>query len=249
MAGLVIRMIEYQNEIAKTDAFKFTPSVGIRTISLSSTPGSNQYCIIPCTSEPKEGNFNLTVFASGDNFTLDEINKSWNCVVSKKANWKGKTAGGSPNYDTFINNPQYLLTISSKKKAEMLVDLVVSDEYEPIGFLMIKQDNDIKPKRFINKDQIKTEEIVCQPEGWVSRMSIGAYATILDNDAENCHFIIIPSTFKPDVSKTFELSVYSDEEIKLEKLGDEGIDNGKEESSDSESESESEEEKKLDYSN
>jgi len=130
--------------LEKTESFKFIPSVGIRNLSLKK---GEQYCIIPCTSEPKQGHFTLTIFAE-KKFKLGEITKTWESVVAKKSSWKTKNAGGSPNFDSFIKNPQFLLTIPKKSNTEMIIDLVVSDEYDAIGFIVVKLENEEKKENF-----------------------------------------------------------------------------------------------------
>eukprot|EP01114_Cavostelium_apophysatum_P013403 TRINITY_DN3242_c0_g1_i2.p1 TRINITY_DN3242_c0_g1~~TRINITY_DN3242_c0_g1_i2.p1 ORF type:complete len:594 (+),score=219.81 TRINITY_DN3242_c0_g1_i2:147-1928(+) len=227
------KMLEYTNEVAKTSAFKFTPTVGIPNVTLSK---GQSYCIIPATSEPKEGNFTLTIFSDKD-FKFSEIASTWASVASRKSHWKGETAGGSPNFDTFVNNPQFLVNLPGGKNVELLVDLVASDEFDAIGFLLIKREKSKKIKRIKNKEKVKPEDIICKPDGWINRMSVGSLATIPESVTADYHFVVIPSTFNPDIRKTFEISVYSDEKVSLQRLDDEGV----MADSDSESESESDE--------
>jgi len=215
------KAIIYQNEVAKTDSFKFHPAVGISHVQLKR--GRN-YLIIPCTSEPKEAHFTLSVFLDDGNketspeklFDFYELTEQWKYVVSKKGFWKGKYAGGSPNHPAFLSNPQFLLEFPGKKRTEFIIDLVViqQENQNPIGFLTIRLDAPWNG-RLTN---LVTEDVFCKTEAWTSQVAVGTFAVSSEKISSKSVFVIIPSTFEPEVEGAFQVFVYSDEEAKLSGL-------------------------------
>lgn len=85
--GFNKKLIEYTNEVAKTDSFKFSPSgleweatcpinlqeVGVSNLALKA---GTKYVIIPCTNDPKEATFALSVYATKD-FEAQELTEVW----------------------------------------------------------------------------------------------------------------------------------------------------------------------------
>eukprot|EP01117_Protostelium_nocturnum_P004542 TRINITY_DN1640_c0_g1_i1.p1 TRINITY_DN1640_c0_g1~~TRINITY_DN1640_c0_g1_i1.p1 ORF type:complete len:596 (-),score=275.60 TRINITY_DN1640_c0_g1_i1:122-1909(-) len=237
--GFGRKEIEYKNEVGKTDSFKSSPSVGMFDMNLKA---GNKYCIIPCTSEPSNGEFTLSVY-SDRNIQLNEIDKKWENVATRRSAWRGQTAGGSPNEATFTDNPQFLLTFPKGKRSEFVVDLTVGDDSEAVGFLVVQRDNE-KEKKRLGKGKISNDNTYLKPEGWLAQISVSAYGTVTESSALNTYFVIVPSTFRPEVEKSFRITVYSDEEIKLDKLGEDGIIEGEDdpETSDEEEDDDEEEE-------
>jgi len=52
--------------------------------------------------------------------------------------WKDETAGGCKNHATFLNNPQYLLTVTEKTKLDALLLQQEEEDFDPISFYIIK---------------------------------------------------------------------------------------------------------------
>jgi hypothetical protein len=74
-------------------------------------------------------------------------------------------------------------------------------------------------------------------------ITVCSYSSVTENVAKENYFVIIPSTFKPNIEKSFRLTVYADEEVKLDRLGEDGV---IEESDDEESEDEYDDEDEED---
>lgn len=49
-------------------------------------------------------------------------------MAAFKGKWEGESAGGSPNNDTFTDNPQFLLQFPHGR-TEFVIDLVSTDDY------------------------------------------------------------------------------------------------------------------------
>eukprot|EP01118_Nematostelium_gracile_P013052 TRINITY_DN4876_c0_g1_i1.p1 TRINITY_DN4876_c0_g1~~TRINITY_DN4876_c0_g1_i1.p1 ORF type:complete len:462 (+),score=118.84 TRINITY_DN4876_c0_g1_i1:195-1388(+) len=204
------KMVDYNNEVAKTDSFKFVPSVGVANLQLEA---KCKYVVIPCTHQPTpDEKFTLTVY-SDEEVEFYELTSAWEHIEAKRSGWKEETAGGSPNNETFVNNPQFLLSLPEGKRTELLVNLVVPDPYDAVGFLVVRVDEEVKGK--LQREDINNDNIFLKPEGWEARMSVSAFSTLTEKTASSSHFVIIPSTFKPGVEKEFELTIYSDQPIKL----------------------------------
>jgi len=238
-SGFGRKEMEYKNECGKTDSFKYAPSVGVYDMSLKS---GSKYCIIPCTSEPTTGDFTLSVWSS-KKITLHEINNKWEHIATRRSAWRGETAAGSPNESNFTDNPQFLLTFPQGKRTEFVVDLTVGDDSDAMGFVVVERDND-KPKKRLTAGKVTNDNIYLQPEGFLAQVSVSKYGTVTENAAKDHHYIIIPSTFKPGVERTFRLTVYSDNEVVLDRLTEDGV--ASEEVDELSSEEESEEEDEED---
>jgi hypothetical protein len=176
---------------------------------------NTQYVIIPCTNKPKEAHFTLAVFAELE-FELEELTKPWDFVAIQEGEWKeaNNTAGGSPNNaDTFTDNPQYSLKFSQKEEAHIIVEVEVPDSSDGVGFIMVRDGRSDKAKK-LTPDDVTEEDIFAKPEGWKTSLSITQATHITEEDASDT-FVIIPSTFKPNVDKSFTLRVYSDKPIQI----------------------------------
>lgn len=94
-------------------------------VNLAKLP-EGQYVIIPSTFEPgTKGKYRLLVYAEDQDASLEPLTSEWKhtkeikvlgafpfvVANSMKGEWKGQTAGGSPNNPTFTNNPQFRLVL------------------------------------------------------------------------------------------------------------------------------------------
>ncbi len=138
------KAIEYTNEIASTEKFKFTHMNG----NLLEKVPAGTYAIIPCTSDADQvGRFLLSVFTQDAGASLDEVTKKWKYRKILKGAWKGKSAGGSANYPTFADNPQYLLSMGTREdKKGLAIQLIQScqkGEEVSVGFVAFIRDEGI----------------------------------------------------------------------------------------------------------
>eukprot|EP01113_Clastostelium_recurvatum_P034517 TRINITY_DN468_c0_g1_i3.p1 TRINITY_DN468_c0_g1~~TRINITY_DN468_c0_g1_i3.p1 ORF type:complete len:586 (+),score=151.09 TRINITY_DN468_c0_g1_i3:26-1783(+) len=216
------RAISYDNEVGRTDGFKYVCAIGAHFPRLV---GPASYVIIPATFEPElTGAFRVSVYSSDPNMTLEPSTHGWKHSKQAEGKWEGATAGGAPNVETFINNPQFTLRVPPGPPGPVLVQLVQEAsrfEEASIGFLVVGRAADASGKvaqsdLFKQKDPsnpVLTEGIVAQPEGWVQKMDVLCRLALGE---EGGQFVVIPSTFKAGVDRPFALLAYGDRELNLE---------------------------------
>jgi len=211
------KVVDYSDEVGKTDSFKYLCSSGLKIPNLE----AGQYVVIPCTFDADViGPFRIITYVNDGDAGFALLTGQWQHVKELKGAWEEGLAGGSPNNTTFTNNPQYYITFpESDKPIDILFQLVQeSAHYEEasIGFLVVKAKNQ-ESKKLTAEDGFTTEDIFCKPEGWVPKVDVVCRATIAP-DQKDRTFVIIPSTFKPDIHRSFQLNVYSDGDFTLETL-------------------------------
>jgi len=146
------------------------------------------------------------------------LTADWEHIKTEEGKWNTEegTAGGSPNNATFINNPQYALQFNAKETSNLLMEITQQDSTDSIGFLVIRQEG--SPAK-LTEYNISEDDIFCKPEGWKSALSVPCRTSVDKSDIDDSGwFLIIPSTFKPNIDKTFQLRIYSDKEFTLTKL-------------------------------
>jgi len=208
------KAVEYTNEAEKTPSFKYSCSTGVKLRALA----AGSYVVIPATYEPGlTGPFQLLAYTDDNDSTFAPLVNEWKFRKEIKAEWKDKTSGGSPNNDTFTNNPQFGLTVAQvDKPVHMLFQLVQEAahfEETSIGFLVIKR---AEERARVEQGQITADSVFAKPEGWAPKIDVVCSATVNPDDTRT--FIIIPSTFKPEINRSFQLVVYSDDEFSMEQL-------------------------------
>lgn len=235
--GFGKRQLEYRDELINSGEFKFLPTVGIQNVHLS--PKDDPLLVIPCTfasklTEPVP--YRLNVYSS-ETINVSEIVKTWDNISTCKQVWevaKG-TAGGSPNNENFLSNPQFVVIPPKDQECELVVDLTVPDASHAIGFLVIRRDREeddseegLKKYSPISPDDDEWKQnIFIQPNGWEKRVSrkklyFFSYASLVsahgvgtkENNAKSVYYII-PSTFEPNIGKPFSLTVYSDQPVRF----------------------------------
>jgi len=211
------KVVDYSDEVGKTDSFKYLCSSGLK---IPKQPAGS-YVIIPCTFDAEVlGPFRLRVYVNDPNATITIVETEWKRVKELRGSWMEGLAGGSPNNLTFTKNPQFALHFSNTDHpVDILIQLVQeSAHYEEasIGFLVVRAKEGEK-KKVEEDDSFTQEDIFCKPEGWVPKVDVVCRATIA-LDQKDRTFIIIPSTFKPDIHRSFQLNVYAEGEFTLEAL-------------------------------
>ena len=142
------------------------------------------------------------------NTSLISLRKTWaESIVYGK--WcLPDRAGGCINFKgTFTDNPQYLFEIDhdSEKPDEILINLdqvslrSSGRSNHTIGFMIMKVEDNRKYR--LHQSKPKT----------VSSTFIDARSVFLRHRLNNGRYIIIPSTFDPQIEGEFLLRVYSDE--------------------------------------
>ncbi|EGC33536.1 hypothetical protein DICPUDRAFT_36556 [Dictyostelium purpureum] len=216
------RAIEFREQVGKTESFKFVCSTGC-TMTLE----EGTYIVIPSTYDHGvEGAFHLTLFTDDKQASFAPLTEGFAEVEQVKGTWVGKSAGGSPNQPTFFNNPQFHLKVPDSDKDQVLAIQLIQDSTiadEGIGFIVLSRDSHAEPLTAVD---FQNEMVFSKTGNWEKRNDIVCRVTIKPDSPRE--FTIIPSTFDPNVNRSFKLQIYSDVAISLDEI------EAKEESSDSE---------------
>eukprot|EP00727_Mastigamoeba_balamuthi_P002761 m51a1_g12482 putative calpain-like cysteine protease (700) ;mRNA; r:902-4315 len=211
----------YTDEVAATSKCSFSNSTGTTVSGLT----AGTYVVMPVTFESQQsGEFELVIYTMSPDTRMAPLVNEWPHKRTVKGRWKGETAGGSPNHKTFVNNPQFELTLSPKSADERAfsIQLVQSRtkrspcDLGSIGIVVLKN---IKGEKAVASD-LQKENLVCQTEGWAPVRAIGVNGMLPEEPAK-LHAVIIPSTMEPDQEFKFSLTVLSEAKLSLESLDDE----------------------------
>jgi len=204
------KVIEYEQEVAKTDSFKTLCSTGVQLPKLP----EGQYVIIASTYESGgKGRYQLIVYSDDPNSTVTPLTTEWKVKKEIKGEWLDKTAGGSPNNATFTDNPQYKLAFPPvDHPIDIIVQLIQESSHIPegIGFLVLKRSDDGNSKL----TNVSNDDVRAKPDGWIQKHDVIARFTILPDEPRI--YTIIPSTFKPEVNKSFTWNVFSEDDVTIE---------------------------------
>jgi len=129
-----------------------------------------------------------------------------------QSRWISKSAGGCPNFVTFVNNSQYSLTVATK--TQMFIVLSQGDARKfgkkisqlSIGMILLK--NGITGRRVIAYEE---ENVISQTNFANTRERV-IEVTLEPNELP---YTLIPCTFEPDQESGYKISIYSDNEAKL----------------------------------
>eukprot|EP00026_Physarum_polycephalum_P005672 Phypoly_transcript_05707.p1 GENE.Phypoly_transcript_05707~~Phypoly_transcript_05707.p1 ORF type:complete len:577 (+),score=122.71 Phypoly_transcript_05707:118-1848(+) len=209
------KVVDYSDEVGKTDSFKYLCSSGLKIPKLP----AGSYVVIPCAFDAEVvGPFRLAAYVTDPSASLTIVEAEWKHVKEVKGAWTEDQAGGSPNnVTTFTKNPQYHLSFGeSDKPVHVLIQLVQeSAHYEEasIGFVVFYAKHGV---RRVVGGEFTGEDMFCKPDGWVPKVDVVCRAVI--EPSQKRSFILIPSTFKPDIHRSFQLNVYADADITLEAI-------------------------------
>jgi calpain-5 len=142
------------------------------------------------------------------NTSVLSIRKTWSESIIYGRWSNPNRAGGCVNFkSTFCDNPQYMFEINHdpEKPDEVLFNLdqlslrSQGKSNHTIGFMIMKVEDNRKYR--LHQSKPKT----------VSSTFIDARSVFLRHRLNNGRYIIIPSTFDPQIEGEFLLRVYSDE--------------------------------------
>jgi len=172
------------------------------------------YVVIPSTFSPGEEGKYLLTFTSSKELKISELppGEEWK-YVTQKGEWKGKSSGGCLNHETFANNPQFVL------KAELLTNAIIlltqsptqsESESDTVG-LYVFETKSVKAK--LTAAQMAPKEMRAS-----SDFSRTIEATCEIQLQPKKIYCIVPCTFEPGHQNAFDLTVFSDHDIKLHEL-------------------------------
>jgi Ca2+-binding EF-hand superfamily protein len=175
---------------------------GMRDNSLEfvAEPGV-RHVIIPSAYHPgAEFEYELCIYTQY-NADVREITKA---LPVKKINgvWKGPTAGGCQNQPTFLKNPQYELVVDAPGTVIISLTQELSGKQTPeaTGIYVFKKDSaarvEVKPP---------AAERAVSPKDFTDSVSTSEKFQAKDG----VHYIVMPTTFDPNVERGFILSVSS----------------------------------------
>ena len=159
------------------------------------------YILMPCTFHPSfEGDFKVELRASA-RLTVAELEERerWDECV-KKGRWEGKSAGGCRNHETWEHNPQYLVSLALDAPSSIPTVLILSqppavEEMFAIGFYVINKAGDIVGKApFMHAPEVHFRA---------------------DLSPSMSPYLIVPCTFSPGQEQSYQLSCFSQHDIKL----------------------------------
>uniref|UniRef100_A0A6B2KY75 Peptidase C2 calpain domain-containing protein n=1 Tax=Arcella intermedia TaxID=1963864 RepID=A0A6B2KY75_9EUKA len=121
--------------------------------------------------------------------------------------WSGETAGGHHKYDTFVNNPQYLMKIEKQTQMKILLVQEKFEDFDNIGFYVISTEENRKQK-------------VAERSVATNKSLVAAHPVFEDPNISSCSvnlkpgsYVIIPTTFDQGQEASFKLLVMTNELI------------------------------------
>ncbi|KAH3765789.1 hypothetical protein Pelo_2324 [Pelomyxa schiedti] len=220
------KAVWYRDTVGSTQECQAVCSVGANL--KRNKPGT--YIIIPVTHEERRASkFDLHVFSDDPAATLTALTSEWRHSRSSKSKWAEGTAGGAPNQETFSTNPQFLCHVEpvegevlGSDKAEVLVQLtqITSKSQRTltsVGLAFFTRDKTDEGR--LQPDELCKARLMKPPEGHSVLQTVFDKFRVPAN--EETFFVIVPSTFEPEVHMSFKVTVYSDLRVHLTELLDE----------------------------
>jgi len=171
-------------------------------INTASTSGdinlkAGAYNIVACTFRPNiENTFELSVYGQNEKVILYELTSEndWK-KVSLNGRWSpGKDGGCSNNKNTWMNNPYYLLELHQKSTVKVVVDVLILKS--AIGYYLWTTDDGKKVVKMIGASTfVQGLKNVSVSKDW--ELDPGKY-------------IVIPTTFEPNLHSDFVITAYSE---------------------------------------
>eukprot|EP01099_Mayorella_cantabrigiensis_P004406 TRINITY_DN330_c0_g1_i3.p1 TRINITY_DN330_c0_g1~~TRINITY_DN330_c0_g1_i3.p1 ORF type:complete len:660 (-),score=187.11 TRINITY_DN330_c0_g1_i3:40-1926(-) len=173
-----------------------------------------KHVVIPYSGESTQhGQFSLLVFTEPDKHINISPLKPWKHSVTIEGQWKGSTAGGCQNHESWINNPKYALELADKKDDENVPILVMLSQK--------KSELDLIPYQvmayqlfigwYIYDHSMENQIEVCKK--WRNAREVVQNYQI--NFRKHKKVVIVPTTFDPGQETTFSVTVFSDHQLKL----------------------------------
>jgi hypothetical protein len=168
------------------------------------------YFVIPCTYEPGcVGRYMLTFTALTD-IKVSELpaTEEWR-YVTLKGEWNSKTAGGClGNQELCATNPQYVMKADVATRAVALVTQNERDDRDDLG-LYVFETKTVKSRmaEFLKEDLRGNADFARKSEACVEFLM-----------EPKKIYLLIPCTFEPGHENQFELTVFSNNDIKIHEL-------------------------------
>lgn len=154
----------------------------------------------------------------------DKFGKQWQ-HLSIRNEWRGKNAGGSINYESWFRNPQYHLKVKRpdtdlyvcisqpdiRMKGHALSDNPLHNYENKIGFYVLYTDDPT-----IKKTGTLTNDDVAVKMTYLNMRQVSVDCKL----EPGRDYILMPSTFEPNIELPFVLDVFADEDVEITEIHD-----------------------------
>jgi hypothetical protein len=200
---------------------KFSTSKQLKIeMTLPATSPKEPYVIIPCSYNPGEEHQWTFTVTTDSTVTLSPVPPAgaWKSISLSGA-WTEETAGGCRNHSSFLNNPQYLLTIPEgtvEPQGRVLLFQREKSDFDSISVYVVKVPSAGAATRPTKLTKVEAADVLLKPS--------------FNNPEETCialppnlsagRYVLIPCTFAPKNVASFDIQLVSTKALQLEALGD-----------------------------
>eukprot|EP01094_Clydonella_sp_ATCC50884_P027466 TRINITY_DN789_c0_g1_i2.p1 TRINITY_DN789_c0_g1~~TRINITY_DN789_c0_g1_i2.p1 ORF type:complete len:706 (-),score=287.23 TRINITY_DN789_c0_g1_i2:242-2320(-) len=162
-----------------------------------------------CKNEALPGKWWIVAYTNSDDVQLFE-RKEWNHSIAVEGEWKGDTAGGCIEHDTWKNNPKFKLVIPAEE--EVKVSLLLEQERSAQDLLPFQV---LPYKTHIGFYVYDTEldEVFGSVKQMKNAREVSESVTL--NGKRFTEYTVVPATFKPGDETKFTLRLFSESDCKL----------------------------------
>eukprot|EP01126_Amoeba_proteus_P053690 TRINITY_DN6558_c0_g2_i11.p1 TRINITY_DN6558_c0_g2~~TRINITY_DN6558_c0_g2_i11.p1 ORF type:complete len:728 (+),score=187.37 TRINITY_DN6558_c0_g2_i11:86-2269(+) len=176
----------------------------------------NPYIIIPCTLDPEnELSFSVTIESDAP-ITAQLISKEQEWPQPTiLGEWIGETAGGCGNFDTVVDNPQYLFRVTKQTEINiLLLQSKFPEEFDNIGIYLINYTEQDKSGKH------KICQKISDPDVFQDEKCLVVQPSFEDPNQASCSvnlkpgsYVMVPCTFDTGQEAPFQLMVMCEEEM------------------------------------
>jgi hypothetical protein len=149
----------------------------------------------------------------------------WPHQGSLSGSWSGATAGGCPRFDTFTNNPQYLITSlsssgSSGEKFEIIINMIQSEGVNRDGTLQVNtlvynNSGQKVTKKNMSTNGFHANQLVKECDDPYSRFGTRDCTTEFAMPLLRSSYTLIPSAYGQGQENTFTIKWYSKKPVSV----------------------------------
>eukprot|EP01104_Vermistella_antarctica_P017297 TRINITY_DN6101_c0_g1_i1.p1 TRINITY_DN6101_c0_g1~~TRINITY_DN6101_c0_g1_i1.p1 ORF type:complete len:869 (+),score=173.02 TRINITY_DN6101_c0_g1_i1:217-2823(+) len=193
-----------RNNVIGMVTFENSESVGLE-IELEPNVA---YVVIPCTFEPgQEGSFSMAFSSPDGNLKIAGLSPEteWKFCAGQ-GEWEGETAGGCRNHKSWVCNPQFMLRVVNPTRLFVLLTQE-NTEFDAIGYYVVSSEerahkmHAIPPKQVIAKSEFARNTEACS-----------------EHTLQPGNYVIVPCTFDPGHAGSFDVTIFSDDDVHFYEL-------------------------------
>jgi len=173
------------------------------------------YILMPYAKGPDvKGYYDMILYADSDLEIRELID--WKHTLSIQGEWTPEISGGDKSGETWLNNPQYLLTLPQDlPEPHVTITILLAQAKAALDLIPYQ----VMPYQFYIGYYVleagHVETIVTQCETWKNAQETYIHFTV--NTTKGNKFVIIPTTHSPGQLTSFTLIVFSDVLVELVK--------------------------------